>query len=132
LVERDEVPGAPHVVVIGETVWRSRFASDPQVLGRRIRLGATLHTVVGVMPEDFGFPINHRYWVPLRLSADEWSLGPEVVVFGRLAPGFTLERAEAELSAKGLLPDASAEERAQPLRARVVPYARAFTHIPPG
>src|SRR5690606_33030148 len=48
LVERDEVPGAPHVVVIGETVWRSRFASDPQVLGRRIRLGATLHTVVGV------------------------------------------------------------------------------------
>src|SRR5690554_8072805 len=87
LTKQDEAPGAPPVVVIGETVWRSRFNSDPEVLGRRIRLGTTLHTVVGVVPEDFGFPINHRYWVPLPadLSAEEWSVGPEILVFGRLA-----------------------------------------------
>jgi len=133
LTEEDEASGAAPVVVIGETVWRSRFGSDPEVLGQRIRLGSTLHAVVGVMPQNFGFPINHQYWVPLPadLPADAWSQGPEVVVFGRLAPGFTLEGAEAEISAKGLLPDTSAADRQEPLRAQVVPYARAFVHIPP-
>lgn len=66
LVERDEAADAPPVVVIGESVWRSRFDSDPQIIGQSIRLGDTLHTVVGVMPGDFAFPINHRYWVALR------------------------------------------------------------------
>src|SRR5690606_4501723 len=40
--------------------------------------------------------------------------------------------ADAELSTKGLLPDASSGERRERLRAQVVPYARAFLHIPPG
>lgn len=133
-VEQDEAPGEQPVVVIGEAVWRSRFGADPQVLGRSVGLDGTLHTVVGVMPEDFGFPINHRYWVPLPadLPGEAWSQEPEILVFGRLAAGFTLEGAEAELSAKGLLPGAASEERQEPLRARIVPYARAFAHIPPG
>jgi len=132
--EQDEAAGAPPVVVIGEAVWRSRFGADPQVLGQRIGLGETLYTVIGVMPQDFGFPINHRFWVPLPadLSADAWSAGPEIVVFGRLAPGFSLESADAELAAKGLLPDASTARREVPVRGRVIPYARAFVHIPPG
>lgn len=133
LLEEDEAASAPPVVVIGESVWRSRFGSDPQALGQQIRLGESLHTVVGVMPQDFGFPINHRYWVPLRadLSEDAWSAGPDIVVFGRLAPGYTLEEAQAELSVRGLSPD-PASERPEAMRARIVPYARAFLHIAPG
>jgi len=135
LVAQDESPSAAPVVVIGESVWRSRFGADPQVLGRRIRLGETVHTVAGVMPKDFGFPINHRYWVPLRadLTADAWSTGPEVVVFGRLAPRATFEGAQAELSAIGMAADhASSSEVVGRLRPNVVPYARAFAHIAPG
>lgn len=133
LVEQDESAGAPPVAVIGESVWRSRFDSDPQVLGRAIRFGDTLHTVVGVMPEDFAFPINHRYWVPLRadLSREAWRTGPRIVVFGRLAPGASLESAQAELSAMGLLPDAASAESLDRLRPRIVPYAQAFIHILP-
>ena len=66
LLDEDERPGASPVVVIGHDVWQSRFASDPGVIGRQVRLGNTMHSVVGVMPEGFEFPISHSYWVPLR------------------------------------------------------------------
>jgi hypothetical protein len=68
LVPEDERPGAPAVVVIGHEAWRTRFDADPRIVGRTVRLGATLHVVAGVMPEGFRFPVNHQYWVPLRES----------------------------------------------------------------
>ena len=92
------------------------------------------------MPDGFQFPFNFRYWVPLRLGADGMlrNTGPEGVVFGRLAPGATLARAHAEVSALGILPPAlrsaqreggSIDARPNPeaTGARVVPYTFAFT-----
>src|SRR5688572_3210889 len=70
LVDEDERPGAPAVVVIGYEEWEKRFERDPRILERTVRLDDTVHTIVGVMPEGFGFPVNHRYWVPLRLSPE--------------------------------------------------------------
>jgi len=55
LVDDDEREGAPYVVVIGESIWRNRFGSDPHILERTIQLGATPHSIVGVMPENFAF-----------------------------------------------------------------------------
>lgn len=50
--------------------WRNpRFASDPGSVGRTVRLGTASATIVGVMPEGFGFPVNQRIWMPLRVSA---------------------------------------------------------------
>ena len=120
LHDADERKGAPPVVVIGYDLWRTHLGSDPVVVGRTIQLGATRYTVVGVMPEGFGFPLNHRFWIPLREdpSSQEPRQGPEFYVFGRLAPGVTLEQAQAELSA---LP--KIHER---LRPRVVPYVAQF------
>lgn len=68
LLDEDERPGAPPVVVIGYEEWRRRFGGDPAIIGRPVRLDAAVHAVVGVMPEGFHFPINHSYWVPLRLD----------------------------------------------------------------
>ena len=68
IVEGDEQPGAAQVVVIGHDVWQSRFASDPAIVGRDIRLGNNIHTIVGVMPAGFKFPVNHSYWVPLQIN----------------------------------------------------------------
>lgn len=59
LLPGDERPDAPAVALIGQRLWQTRFGSDPAVVGRTIRLGSTTHTVVGVMPGDFGFPVNH-------------------------------------------------------------------------
>ena len=65
---RDEQPGETPVVVIGHSLWSSRFDSDSQVVGRTITLGSASATIVGVMPQGFGFPVNERIWTPLRLD----------------------------------------------------------------
>ncbi len=140
IADADAAPGAAPVVVIGHDVWQRRFAGAHDVIGRELRLGTDVHTVVGVMPDGFQFPLNFRYWVPLRLAADGMlrNTGPEGVVFGRLAPGATVARAHAEVSALGLLPPAlrgaqreggSVDARPNPEATgpRVVPYTFAFT-----
>ena len=128
-VQSDEALGSDPVVVLGQEVWQQLFDSDPAVLERRVRLDGTEHSVVGIMPEGFGFPLYHRFWTPLRASGEAYS--PEgshenLVVFARLAPDVTLEGAHAELSTLGRLSapgDDALEER---LAVRVLPYARAF------
>jgi hypothetical protein len=130
IADADAAPGATPVVVIGHDVWQRRFAGAWDVIGRELRLGEDVHTVVGVMPDGFRFPLNFQYWVPLRRSDGEMlrNTGPEGVVFGRLAPDATLIRAHAEVSALGLLaPARSARGNAEAAGPRVVPYAFAFT-----
>jgi putative ABC transport system permease protein len=103
LLEDDEQPGAPAVVVIGHSIWQNRFVSDPAVIGREVLLDGTAHTVIGVMPEGFAFPKNHRFWTPLRARPSDYERreGPAIFIFGRLAPGVTVEQADAELSLLG-------------------------------
>jgi predicted permease len=149
IADADAAPGAAPVIVIGHDVWQRRFGGGRDVIGRELRLGKDVHTVIGVMPDGFQFPFNFLYWVPLRVAADGTlrNTGPEGVVFGRLAPGATLAGAHAEVSALGILPPAlrsaqreagpalrSAQREAGPaLRSaqreggRVVPYTFAFT-----
>ena len=117
--EDDELAGATPVVVIGYNVWRSRFAADPEVIGRRVRLDGIFHTITGVMPEDFAFPVRDNFWTPLRATDRE-----RVTVFARLAPNATLERAQAEMEAVGLLPSDATGATPSPLKPRVVPYIR--------
>ena len=126
--EGDENVAAVPVVVIGYDAWQSRFASARTVIGRTVRLGEITHTVVGVMPEGFAFPVNHRYWIPLR-SDPSGSLkpAPEGVVFARLAPRVSLDGAQAELMTVGLLPPTSGATTVDARQPRVVPYTFAFT-----
>jgi putative ABC transport system permease protein len=97
LMKDDERAGAPDVAVIGYNAWQRRFAGDPGIVGREIQLGSTTYAVVGVMPEGFGFPVNHSYWIPWRRDPSSYAprTGPAVSVFARLAPGTTLESAQA-------------------------------------
>src|SRR5215207_5074315 len=63
LVEADEQTAAPSVVVIGYEVWRTRFGGDADVIGRTVQLGNEHATVVGVMRENFEFPVAHDAWM---------------------------------------------------------------------
>lgn len=127
----DQLPSADPVVVIGEEDWRSRFASDPEILGRRVRLDDTVHTIVGVMPEGFGFPVSHRFWTPLREGATSFAGSDDLLVFARLGAGATIELAQAELRRVGRPPEV-VEDPTQEVALRVVPYATAFTgEVPP-
>lgn len=122
LVAVDAEPGAPEVVVLGYGIWQSRFQGDRGVLGRTVRLGRTAATVVGVMPEGFGFPVNHQVWVPLKVPAAGPLEGPAITVFGRLAAGASLASAQAELSTVGQRIAATHPATHAQLRPMVAPY----------
>lgn len=125
LTERDERPAEPPVAVIGHTLWKTRFASDPGVLGRTVKLGTSTATIVGVMPEGFGFPVSERIWTPLRADGSTLAprTGPAVSVFGRLAPGASIDDARAELGAIGARTAALHPETHEHLVPRVTRYA---------
>ena len=126
----DERPGAAPVVVIGYAEWRSRFGANPAALNTTVQLGETHHTVIGVMPEGFAFPLYHAYWIPLRLDSFSHPTGggPPLSVFGRLAPDATLQGAQAELTAVGDVAQRVSKSR-QDLRPRVIPYASQFSEM---
>src|SRR5215204_1122891 len=126
LTEQDERPGEPPVVVIGHTLWKNRFDSDPGVVGRAVKLGTATATIVGVMPEGFGFPVNERIWMPLRTDGSTLlpRTGPAVSVFGRLAPNASMDDARAELGVIGARMSASNPETHKHLRPRVTTYAK--------
>lgn len=131
LLPEDERAGAPDVIVIGHDEWVRRFDADRDIIGRSLTLGATAYTIVGVMPKGFGFPTFHSFWIPWRLAAGGHAprSGPGIHVFGRLAPGATLESAEAELTALGRRVAAASPATHEHLRPRVMAYAQAFSEI---
>lgn len=119
LVDADERPSAPPVAVIGEALWHSRFNRDPLIVGRAVTIEGARYTIVGVMPEAFGFPINQNLWIPLRDGGPpvRRGEGPGIAVFGRLAPGASLAAAQNELAtvtARAAAADPSSSPRLRP------------------
>ena len=129
LAAADERPNAPPVAVLGYDVWRLRFGSDADVIGRTVQLGNEHATVVGVMHEGFGFPRSHELWMPLRTDIVDQAprSGPAIRVFGVLAPGVTLETAQVELTVLGRRAAIDVPATHEHLQPRVAPYATAFS-----
>jgi predicted permease len=128
LVPADERVGAPPVVVLGHEVWRTRFAGDSAVLGQTVQLGDAYATVVGVMPDGFAFPVSHGAWTPFRPEVldDAPRRGPGITIFGRLAPGATLDDARTELAELGRRAARELPDTHQHLQPQVMPYAQLF------
>jgi putative ABC transport system permease protein len=130
IVAADESAGAAPIVVIGYDVWHSRFGGDASVLGQELRLADVVHTIVGVMPEGYGFPVNHRYWIPLSATAAFGPReGPDIFIFGRLRDGVSMAQAQAELSALGAQAARALPLTHARLRPRVMPYAHPILDI---
>lgn len=131
IVAADESAAASPIVVIGYDVWQSRFGGDASVLGRELRLGNVVHTIVGVMPEGYGFPVNHSYWIPLSTDAATFGPreGPDIFIFGRLRDGASMKQAQAELSALGAQAASAFPLTHARLQPRVVPYAHPILDI---
>ena len=136
LLDADEQLDAAPVVVIGYDAWQTRFEGDRSVVGRTMRLGRDAHTIVGVMPKGYHFPVNDGYWVPLRVPSIERikpGQGPSLYVFGRLVPGTTAAAAEAELTVIADRQRREADPADQKndrfrFRPLVAPYTDVFTH----
>jgi predicted permease len=98
--EDEAKPGAPaRVVVLSYDLWQTRFGGDASIVGRTINLSGASYEVVGVMPQELGFPGYPQLFAPLAPSPssrrDDHLLG----VIGRLAPNVTVERALEEMRA---------------------------------
>jgi predicted permease len=98
--EEETAGGAP-VVILSDRLWRRRFGSDQQVIGRSITLEGHSLTVVGIMPGGFQFPRDLELWRPLAFNVSQESsrrLMTRLNVIARLKPGVTLEAARADMS----------------------------------
>ncbi len=129
LTAADESPSSPPVAVISHALWQDFFEGSRGAIGQTVKLGTTPTTIVGVMPEGFGFPVNQDLWIPLQANPLEYQRGegPALRIFGRLAPGFSLEEAQAELSTVGMRTAAEFPQAYERLRPGVEGYAQSFT-----
>jgi predicted permease len=109
LTAADDEAKAAKVMLISERLWRKTFGSDPNIIGRDVRLSATPRTVVGVMPADFRFPSQTDVWVPVgSVFGMPWTSGStnsnkdrawrSDQAIARLKPGATVRAAQSEMS----------------------------------
>ena len=115
-LHREQEGVESRVVVISQRLYKRRYAEDPDIVGRQLRLNGESYTVSGVMAGDFLFPENVDLWV--RAPRDIPVLQPQadpnddldssyLRLLGRLEPGASLARAQAEM--KRLAPRLEAE-----------------------
>jgi predicted permease len=105
--KEDQAAKPSAVVVIGDGLWRRRFASDPKVIGRSLRVNLTSLTILGVLPPGFrGQSGAAELWTPITLVPvldrdpgrleRPWTMWHQVLA--RLNPGLTLAGAQSGLS----------------------------------
>jgi putative ABC transport system permease protein len=114
--EADDYGAADKVLVLSDGFWKRRFGGDPGVIGTTLNLDGQVFTVVGVLPPGFEilhpdaqFPKSVDVWVPLiplfatLYGLNDYSDAPRASHglrgFGRLKPGVTLARAQADMDA---------------------------------
>jgi putative ABC transport system permease protein len=97
--ERDTLPGASPVVMLGHDLWRTRFNSDPQVVGRSLKVNGEIATIIGVMADGFIYPAGVQLWVPMREPYDAGVRGEGnyLYVVARLKDGVTIDQAAAHM-----------------------------------
>jgi putative ABC transport system permease protein len=100
-LEEEDRPGSDNVVVLGHELWRSRFNSDPSVVGQSVSLDGVACNVVGVLPRGFRLPGDASLARPIAFSGEDRARPGNhfLNVFGRLKEGVTLAQAEAEMAA---------------------------------
>src|SRR5581483_9100747 len=89
-------------VILGHNLWKRRFGADPRIIGRSISLNDKPAVVVGVLPESFDFAsvftpgskVDMLVPFPITKETDRW--GNTLSVMGRLKPGVTIRKAQAE------------------------------------
>ena len=97
----DEPHGAPRVAVLGDGLWRRRFAADPSLVGQTIAINGEPHIVVGIMPARLSLrSTGAQLWLPLGFTPRELQMpgARYLSVTGRLRPGITGTQAQAELA----------------------------------
>jgi putative ABC transport system permease protein len=95
-VAEEDSPGGPPVAVLTNDLWRNRFGSDPNIVGKSINLDDTEYTVVGVMKPVYGPDVNvGDIILPLQADPNSANQGNDLVGVARLRAGVTMAQAIA-------------------------------------
>jgi len=98
---QEDLPNGPKTAVLGNDLWRTRFSSDPSVLGRPILLGGDTYTVIGILPASFHSDPPADVFLAMQADPDSTNQGHYLLAAGRLKPGVTLDSANANLAVGG-------------------------------
>ena len=122
----DDKPGAPLVVLLSYELWRDRFGSSRDIVGRPIRANGVQREVIGVMPLHFAFPIREALWTPLSIDplAKPRGEGPNHLVIARLKPGVSIAEARAQAIAIASQLESEFPATNRGIGADVMPYAK--------
>jgi predicted permease len=103
LRDEEDWTTAARVLVISDSLWRTRFGADRGVVGRTMQLNGDAWEIVGVAPPEFAFPTRDvQYWRSLRWDPEDrpkpsFRRAHMLRVVGRLGPGASVKEAEREL-----------------------------------
>jgi putative ABC transport system permease protein len=91
-------PGESDTVFLSHRLWQRRFAGDPSIIGRQLRVDGRSLTIIGVMPPDFRFPFQSDLWWLSDRYFNGRTRGLRIdQTIGRLKPGVSPEQAQAEM-----------------------------------
>ena len=130
LLPEDGKQGAAPVAVVSENLWRSRYSSNPGLVGRSITLDMRSFTVVGILPASFRYPDGaprQDVWIPISQDPLFGPLllqpgAPVLSGIGRLRPGVSLAQAQAEMKALSARLAKQFPTQDSGLAIRIVPY----------
>ena len=114
------VERSSRVALLREDVWRAHFGGDPNLVGDLLDISGTPHQIVGIVPEDWGFPSDQAVWVPLTfpIATDPADHHPGTMLVGRLPEGGSAEtasiRSEALIRGAGTLAERRPSVQARP------------------
>jgi predicted permease len=104
----EQIRGGSPVAVISEGMWRTRFASDPSIIGRTIQINLHPYTIIGVAPPGFQGSVTglrSDLWIPLGMDQFVWGSNRPAErgtfwlnAVGKLKPGVDRRQAEGELN----------------------------------
>jgi putative ABC transport system permease protein len=97
----EEEAGKEQEIILGHALWEQRYASDPNILGKNVKVDGKSFTVVGVMAKGFDYPMPAEAWLPLYFDVKERARRDNrwLWVLGRLAPGVSFAEGKAEMEA---------------------------------
>lgn len=98
-LESDGVAAAEPVVIMSHGLWRQRYGSDPNLIGRQLNIDGKSYTVIGVLPPGIYYPASDTsLYVPLITQPSEVARGARFLrVIGRLKQGVSFSEARAEV-----------------------------------
>jgi putative ABC transport system permease protein len=96
----EDQPGKNHEVILSYGLWKSRFAADPNIVGRSADFDGEPYTIVGVMSSSFHLPGWAQFWTPMGWTNAERAVRGEhhYMVVARLKPDSTIPQAQAEMN----------------------------------